>query len=396
MKNKFNIYKVLVICFLFYILSSCFQKIHANEPELKNLNKTNGNYLLLQIDIANLLYELAEIKANIYSILNTTKVTSRKNNSYFLNVFKDIIDQEDIHLKYYYPDLGSENSEILGSLSKKVEKTVNSIMEVLKNRLDKFGISKYTIQRKGKDKIVLKTKGAEGITPNIKRLIQNNGKLKFEFVKDSKVTRSAIKSIDRYIKEGNNKNIFFNNETNYNKQKPFSSLLQSGRKGKILVKKRNIYIVNKISSDINILRLLPYESKFYWLNKLNEVTTRRGSINMFCQLFLLTNRSTFYNRYLKDTDLLEFSNKSKYVIKISFNDLGKREVGRMTKANTGKKLAIVINDKIYNIMNIKNRIRNRVFYIGNFDTVEEARIIDIILNTGVLSAPVDIIKEKNL
>ncbi|MCX2682409.1 protein translocase subunit SecD [Campylobacter sp. MIT 21-1685] len=92
-----------------------------------------------------------------------------------------------------------------------------------------------------------------------------------------------------------------------------------------------------------------------------------------------------------------FSDKSSYpVINFTLNSQGAKIFGDYTGANVGKRLAIVLDDKVYSAPSINERIGGGSGQIsGNF-TQDEARDVAVALRSGALLAPVKLLEQRSI
>lgn len=83
-------------------------------------------------------------------------------------------------------------------------------------------------------------------------------------------------------------------------------------------------------------------------------------------------------------------------VSIKFNKRGSRIFERITGENINKRLAIILDDKIYSAPNINTKISGgQAVITGNFNTAE-ARDLVLILRAGALPATVEIIEERTV
>lgn len=88
------------------------------------------------------------------------------------------------------------------------------------------------------------------------------------------------------------------------------------------------------------------------------------------------------------------SQRGTYEIEMSMNAEGAKTWARLTKANIGKSIAIVLDGYVYSFPTVQNEIRGGQSSItGNF-TPEEAKDLATILNSGKLPAPARIIEDN--
>jgi preprotein translocase subunit SecD len=75
---------------------------------------------------------------------------------------------------------------------------------------------------------------------------------------------------------------------------------------------------------------------------------------------------------------------------------GARIFEKVTEENINRRLAIVLDKRIYMAPSIKERIPNGEARITGLDSADEAHDLAIILRAGALPAPVNIIEERNV
>ena len=81
-------------------------------------------------------------------------------------------------------------------------------------------------------------------------------------------------------------------------------------------------------------------------------------------------------------------------MKMSMNAEGAKTWARLTKANIGKSIAIVLDGFVYSYPTVQTEIRGGQSSItGNF-TPEEAKDLATILNSGKMPAPARIIEDN--
>jgi preprotein translocase subunit SecD len=79
-------------------------------------------------------------------------------------------------------------------------------------------------------------------------------------------------------------------------------------------------------------------------------------------------------------------------VAIEFNGEGARLFDQVTAANTGKRLAIILDNTVYSAPNIKERISGGKASITGGFTMDEATDLAIVLRAGALPAPVKVVQ----
>ncbi len=112
--------------------------------------------------------------------------------------------------------------------------------------------------------------------------------------------------------------------------------------------------------------------------------------------YLVKKRTLLTGEYLTDARVQIDSQFNESYISINFDKKGARIFERITGENVKKRLAIVLDNKVYSAPVIQEKITGGEARItGNF-TTEEARDLAIVLRAGALPAPVEIIEERTV
>jgi preprotein translocase subunit SecD len=128
----------------------------------------------------------------------------------------------------------------------------------------------------------------------------------------------------------------------------------------------------------------------YQINE-DDVTRRSSKVP-----FLIKKRSFLTGEYLTDARVQIDSQFSEPYVSIDFDKKGARLFERITEANVKKRLAIVLDGRVYSAPVIQEKISGgRARITGNF-TMEEARDLAIVLRAGALPAPVTILEERTV
>jgi preprotein translocase subunit SecD len=93
---------------------------------------------------------------------------------------------------------------------------------------------------------------------------------------------------------------------------------------------------------------------------------------------------------------MDGSNMGQPIVNVSMNSEGAKTWSRMTGANVGKRIAIVLDDKVQIAPVIRDRITGGRTVIEGLTNIEEAKDIEICLKAGALPAPVDIIEKRTI
>jgi SecD/SecF fusion protein len=82
------------------------------------------------------------------------------------------------------------------------------------------------------------------------------------------------------------------------------------------------------------------------------------------------------------------------IVSLSMNNEGSRTWSRVTGANIGERIAIVLDNKVHMAPSIREKIPSGRTQIEGFANINEAKDLAIILRAGALPTPVKIIEER--
>lgn len=112
--------------------------------------------------------------------------------------------------------------------------------------------------------------------------------------------------------------------------------------------------------------------------------------------WLLKRRSALTGEYLTDARVQIDSRYNEPYVSLSFDSRGARIFEQITGQNIGKRLAIVLDEKVNSAPVIQDKIPGGRAQITGRYTMDEARDLAIVLRAGALPAPVEIIEERTV
>ena len=112
--------------------------------------------------------------------------------------------------------------------------------------------------------------------------------------------------------------------------------------------------------------------------------------------YLIKKRTLLTGAHLTDAKVQIDSQYNEPYVSINFDKKGGRDFARITGANVEKRLAIVLDDKVYSAPVIQEKISGGQARITGRFTTEEARDLAIALRAGALPAPVNILEERTV
>ena len=215
----------LLVSSAIYFLWPTYKQYYSNNTILSNSEKQSlesnaiklgldlqgGMYVLLELDVATLVEKLASKPTDeLKEIIKYSEDESISSNQSFFNVFTYKIDELDIRLSKYYSGLRESNNSddynnevIISLLKNNRDNALKSAIQILRNRIDEFGVSEPTIQKLGTNRIVVELAGIED-SDRARKLIQRTASLELALVLDDRII-NILPSIDNYFITNNSK-----------------------------------------------------------------------------------------------------------------------------------------------------------------------------------------------
>lgn len=438
------------------------QALHYRKKAIKRgLDLQGGMHLVLEVDLVQLLQNLARQRDGILEriLQQVENELTLDPTADFNALITDEFDREDIKLSQYFGEAGESNAVILDYLAKQAEDAINRSLEILRNRIDQFGVSEPSIQKQGGRRIVLELPGVQD-PARARDLIGRTALLEFKLLVEGEDTRLVLDNIDKHLSEvqklaekkdkaapGEFEVIDEEASSSAAVDKPekavkeelaagadtdeaaldlsaalegdsgaadteglgaeefdigevpFSSLLR-GMQGRndIFVPGENIREVRALLADPEVAKQIPPGTQFLWSAKPELV----GDGNEYQILYHVKSNPELTGSALSDAQVSISSgydnpgSAGKPEVSLTLNRSGARTFSRITGANIGKRLAIVLDEKIHMAPVIQSKIPNGRARISGTADVDEASDIAIVLRAGALPTSVVIEEERTV
>ena len=446
----------LLVSSAIYFLLPTYQQYLSNNDSTQNstsnaiklgLDLQGGMYVLLELDVATLVEKLsAKPTDELKEIINLSEQKSIVSNVNFFDVFINEINASNIRLSKYYSGLRQSNNSdeynndvIINLLKSNRDNALKSAIQILRNRIDEFGVSEPTIQKLGDNRIVVELAGIED-SDRARKLIQRTASLELSLVLDDRFN-SILPSIDNYFiandswkqdvelnnKENLDSNIKSNNPEDILKKSlsdNTNDLLSLSLNFDSIPKPENIeenpfsaYIIDFVPEGYGVLlpfisdveklmnimksaKELPRGGRFVWGNSLKELNIGDGQLVQYKPIYYVTNNPAIKGGMIRNPIARiappGSQNAGQWVISLDMNPQGARSWSRFTGSNIGKRVAIVLDDKVYMAPYINDKIPTGQTLISGLDNANEAQDIANVLRAGELPAPINIIEERTV
>lgn len=268
-----------------------------------------------------------------------------------------------------------------------VSEATDRALEIIRNRVDQFGVAEPSIQKQGADRIVVQLPGVD--RERARGLIGTTALLEFKLVQEDKVTQEVLDKIDKALAADKT---LISDSTLFG-DKPFSSLL-AYYSGEMVVMEQDRELVVKALQNPQAAAAIPAEYEFLWGEKVSREGTRG------VMLYLVKKSPEITGAALADARMTVGTADNPGELAVDFTLVRKyaNAFSRITAANIKRRLAIVLDGKVVSAPVIQTRIPNGrgQITLGSGGTTETAKDLAIILRAGALPAPVNIIEERSV
>lgn len=283
---------------------------------------------------------------------------------------------------------GASNAEVESVLKEEVDAMVDNSYNVLRTRIDRFGVVSPNIQKlESTGRILLELPGVKEPERVIK-LLKGTANLEFYETYTINDLQNALSALSNATAAP--ADTASNDSVQKDAPKNLAQMLWSaqGRGGASigLVNVSDTAAVNAIMNSPEAARLLPTNLKARWgVKSLDD----RG------QYFELVALKTVQGKPVLTGDVVtdatsEFDNMQGNVVSMTMNDEGARQWARVTQQNLNKAIAIVLDDQVYSYPNVNSVIEGGRSQITGDFTVEEAKDLANVLKSGKMVARVNV------
>ncbi len=403
----------------------------------QGLDLKGGMFIALEADIPNLVKNLASNRNQKFDDLLSEVTNDFKSNegSNFFDIFRNKVQSSEIKIVRYFHEHGSNIDDIISSLEEETEDSINRVLEILQNRIDQFGVAEPTIQKQGKYRILVELAGVQD-SERARSLLQSTALLEFYLLKNNTSTTEIITQLDNILKknvsneeleklisetstsnEQNTEDLADNNVTTVDEifgettpnvsdntetksdltvDSPFQSLIEFVQ-GDMVVKTKNVYALKKLLDDDGAkLKLKSSSGQFLFSNNSETIGTSGEYFRLYYLESLPELTGGVVEKAKANLGSLGGGNAGLPVVSLDMNSEGAKTWSRVTGANIGQRIAIVLDNKVHMAPNIREKIPGGRTQIEGFADINEAKDIAIILRAGALPAPVDIVEERTV
>ena len=301
-----------------------------------------------------------------------------------LNLGLDL--QGGIHLVLEVKTEGMEQQE--------AQDAVAQAQEVIRNRVDQFGVAEPTIQRQGDNRIIIELPGVQDVQ-RAKDLVGQTALLEFQLLEPAEDRTRLIQRIDQVLAppeegEEEEEDLLLASTA---ESAPLSSMLSLAGED-LTVSGRHLQRVKSLLNAPEAQELIPADVEFLFSSK-----PAGAEGNEFYFLYLVRKKPEMTGHMIQDAfvsigQVVEYMGQP--IVNFSTTDEGVRLFSRITGSHIGERMAIVLDESVYSAPVIQNKISEGRGIITGSGTQEEAKDLAIVLRAGALPAEVEIIEDRTV
>ncbi len=367
------------------------------------LDLKGGMNVTLQVSVPDILRSMANADGNPYfekALANTDSVVkATKSNDYvsiFCQQYKALDPAGDLSVVFKdQVKRGEKPDAVEAALKQEVKDRVSSSTNVLRNRIDQFGVVAPNIQELEKDgQILLELPGVKE-HDRVRELLKSSANLEFYETMPASEFQGALQQLDAALRAdtlGNGKGIgaYF-----LQVGSPYNPIVVGSATS------ANRAVIDSIMASPTAKRFLPSNLKLAWQVKpetaefTDTVTGVKRTLDIYTLIALkTTNGKAALSGDVVTSATSDFDNmQGGNYVSMNMKPDAAKQWARITAANLDKQVAIVLDDQVYSAPRVNSVIEGgRSSITGDF-TTDEAKDLANVLKSGKMAAKVDIISD---
>jgi SecD/SecF fusion protein len=323
-------------------------------------------------------------------------------------------------------DRTTSDSKVLAAINKEEEEAIDRSFDILRKRVDKFGVNQPNIQRvKGTGRIQVELPGVDN-PERVRKLLQGQAKLEFYEVWSPQEFFPYISQLDKTLSDkekataatpaadtskataavaGDSSSLAAKlakkpavaaTKTDSAKAQqggPLSRLLTQLPGGMLGVNLRDTARFNQLLRSDEARATFPPNLALLYDAKPKEL----GKQSVIQLIAVKKDRSGLTPAPLTGEVVsdarMDYDQTGRPEVSMSMNPSGSKKWQRMTAANIGKQVAVVLDDVVYSDPVVQSEISGGNTQISGSFSIEEAQDLAQVLKAGKLPAPTRIVEE---
>ncbi len=427
------------------------EQVDASSLNL-GLDLQGGMHVTLEVEVGNLLDQLAVNKDEAFQqTLQAAEQRAEQENVSVVEAFVEEFEAEnpDGRLSRYFRNQGeditrrSSNDEVQEYLQGQADTAVQNGIQVVRNRVNQYGVTEPSIQRQGDERIVVELPGVSD-RERVRDLLESASQLTFHLMANPQQLGESVQRMIEYyeptaedsariaeaqaadtaameaaadtseVTEGTELAASSGQEVSGGQQQgtaltepgegmqagPQNSLLAAmqpmpGQEQPIIGRAfaADTSRVNELLQDPSVQNMLPPGIEPMWTA--SPVLTTEDGREAF-HLLAVRAEPELTGEVVTEASVQFDRQTNEPKVSITMNSDGARRWDRITAANIGNRVSIVLDDIVYSSPNIQSRISGGRTEITGLESRQEAQDIVTVLQSGRLQTDLNIISERTV
>lgn len=322
----------------------------------------------------------------------------------------------------------TSDEQVLTVLKEESESAVSNSFNVLRNRIDRFGVTQPSIQKLGNTgRILVELPGVKE-PERVRKLLQGTASLEFwttyyaseiapyleeanavlaqslaEDTPAAEVKAEETTASDDIVSQELKAQGTSTDEASveaYKKANPlFAVLSPSGFRDNACIgfaAAADTALINKYLARPEVAAVFPAEFKAMWTVKSSDFIQDNNIYDLVAiKASSRDGKAPLDGGYVTDARV-EYNDRQggEPSVSMTMNAEGANVWARLTKENVGRQIAIVLDGTVYSYPNVLNEISGGVSSITGHFSIEEATDLTNVLKSGKLPAPATIVQEQ--
>lgn len=411
------------------------------------LDLKGGIRLVLEADVITLFENLVRSKDNQFAQLfeQAAEAYRKDADANFASVLETHFANANVPMINYWGERHKDNDGVVKYLNTEAKDAIDRAQQIIRNRVDQFGVSEPTIQKHGDHRIIVELPGIDD--PALaKNLIQQTALLEFKLLRDPQESINVFEKLDRYLATADSTVSSFSAQRDSTvsvaskvdtsvkeplsglgaelakaaadtaqkdttaaaelKDKPFSKYIQAQQIGQtgmdFYVQDQNLEFLKsmlyvKIGDRVKIRPGVQAA-----IGESNEIIFSTKPIHEgYYAVYVVKKAAELSGAVITEAkqDIYQGMDPSmagRPIVTLKMTDEGGRKWAIITGANVSKRIAVVLDNKVQSAPNIIEKISGGNTQITGMENLDEAKSLAIALRAGSLPAPVHIMEERTI
>jgi len=405
------------------ILSADPEITKTREKRIKlGLDLQGGMRVVLEVSTSQLLAKIANNPDETFEeILKEAEEEAVLSDESIVDIVGRKLTARGIRYSRYFGTIRQDDDQILADLKEDTDDAVTRALEIIRNRVDQYGVAEPSIQRQGSRRIIVELPGVAR-EEEAKQLLQGTALLEFRLLKEPEFTISVMQKIDESLAKAmglldtdttqseisetsitdDDTSLVSNDilstedlsEEEFKQQHPFFTIAQLTQDGTA-----DAYVNEDDKNKMLLMlgrpevqKVIPNNVEFVFAAKSDE---REDGVKFF-KMYLVNNEPELTGGVITDAMANIDPSSSSPIVSMTMNSEGATDWARITGANIGKRIAIMLDGVVFSAPVVRSKITGGRSQIEGMANMEEAKLLEIILKAGALPAPVEILEERTV